>query len=174
MRPGEKYKAWDTALGDRSPGAVPFPQIVAGAASGSWWSSDFDDSGIPMSYQRLGAPRGYVIVEFDGNSFKDIFKATGKAADKQMSLGILSPTFYSWADTLIEWMGTPSDSRSEVVPVNVNDLPDTKIILTEELGDTYLTANVWNGSKNAQRLTAAVNSTREKSGLMIVMATAGA
>lgn len=149
IRPGENYSAWDTALGDRSPGAAPFPQIVAGAASGSWWSSDFDDNGIPMSYQRLGAPRGYLIIEFDGNTFKDTFKASGKGVDKQMSLGIVSPTFIDWAEELIAWMRTPADSRSEVVPVNVNDLPDTKIITREELVETYLSANIWNGSRDS-------------------------
>lgn len=150
LQPGESYKAWNTVLGDRSPGAVPFPQIVAGAASGSWWSSDFDDDGIPMSYQRLGAPRGYLVVEFTGNTFKETFKATGKSVEKQMSLGILSPTFYEWAESLITWMRTPDSARTEVVPVNINDLPDTKIITEDELGSTYLTANVWNGTNESQ------------------------
>ncbi len=147
IRPGESFLGWETALGDRSPGAPPFPQIVAGAACGSWWSSDFDAGGIPMSYQRLGAPRGYLLIEFNGNTYKDTFKATGMAREKQMSLSILSPTFEDWAGELINWMGTDPAMRTEEPPVNINDLPDTKMVLTSELADTYLMANVWNGSK---------------------------
>jgi hypothetical protein len=150
IRPGESYPGWSTALGDRSPGAPPFPQIVTGAAAGSWWSGDFTDNGIPMSYQRLGGPRGYLLLEFEGNTYKDVFKATGKSSDKQMSVSMLSPTFVDWSETLIEWLQTPAEERSETPPVNINDLPDTKIVTTDELADTYLIANVWNGSLDSK------------------------
>lgn len=146
IRPGEVYAGWETALGDRSPGSPPFPQIVTGASCGSWWSADFDDNGIPVSYQRLGAPRGYQIFEFDGNTYKDTFKATGKSVDRQMSISMLTPSFNEWADTLIAWTRTPKAERSDVPPVNVNDLPDYKIVTAAELGDTVLTVNAWNGS----------------------------
>lgn len=149
IRPGEVYAGWENALGDRSPGAPPFPQIVAGAACGSWWSMDFDANGIPMSYQRLGAPRGYLVLEFDGNTYRDTFKATGYAADKQMTLSVHSPTFTTWADALIAWMRKSADERSKKPPVNVNDLPDTKIILTDEISESYLMANIWNGSADS-------------------------
>jgi hypothetical protein len=150
IRPGETYLGWETTLGDRSPGAPPFPQIVAGAACGSWWSADFDDRGIPHSYQRLGAPRGYLIIEFSGNSYRETFKATGKAVDRQMSLAILSPTFTAWADAMLAWLETPSANRPAAPPVNINDLPDTKIVTTGELANTHLTANVWNGARDWQ------------------------
>lgn len=150
LRPGELFPGWDTALGDRSPGSPPFPQIVAGAASGSWWSGDFTADGIPMSYQRLGGPRGYLIIEFEGNTYKDTFKATGQAAEKQMSLSILSPTFTDWSQKLIDWIRIPAEERSEPPPVNINDLPDPSIVTTDELEDTYLIANVWNGSKDSE------------------------
>jgi hypothetical protein len=150
IRPGESYLGWETALGDRSPGAPPFPQIVAGAACGSWWSSDFDDNGIPMSYQRLGSPRGYLLIEFNGNTYKDTFKASGKSIKKQMSLSILSPTFEDWAGEMINWMQQDPTTRSEIPPVNVNDLPDTKMVLIDELAHTDLVANIWNGSKESE------------------------
>lgn len=104
LRPGEVFAGWEEALGDRSPGAVPFPQIVTGAACGSWWSADFSDTGVPYSYQRLGGPRGYLVLEFEGNTYKDVFKATGKPVDQQMSLSMLSPTFTDWSETLISWL----------------------------------------------------------------------
>jgi hypothetical protein len=47
IRPGESFEGWEKTLDSgllppgRSVGASPFPQIIAGAAAGSWWSGDF-------------------------------------------------------------------------------------------------------------------------------------
>lgn len=148
LRPGEVYAGWTTALGDRAPGAIPFPQIVAGAAAGSWWSGDFDANGVPESWQRLGAPRGYYIIEFTGNTYRDTFKATGKPVEQQMSIDFLTPPFVAWAEQLMAWSTTnpPADAMP---PVNSNDLPDTKIIPVSELTATLLSVNVWNGSQDS-------------------------
>jgi C terminal of Calcineurin-like phosphoesterase/N terminal of Calcineurin-like phosphoesterase/Calcineurin-like phosphoesterase len=150
IRPGELFAGWTSALGERSPGAVPFPQIVVGAACGSWWSGDFTDNGIPMSYQRLGAPRGYLIFEFRGNTYTDQFKATEKPLEKQMSLSLLSPTFLQWSETLMAWLQEDPGTRNATPPVNINDLPDTKIVTLDEINETYLIANVWNGSQDSE------------------------
>ncbi|MCG8314696.1 MAG: calcineurin-like phosphoesterase family protein [Pseudomonadales bacterium] len=123
--------------------ATPFPQIIAGAGCGSWWSGDFDDEGVPMSYQRLGAKRGYLVFEFNGNRFVDNFKATGLPADKQIGLSILSPAFESWYNELLTWL---RNGATGLPPVNINDLEDNKIIPFAELNHSTLTANVWNGS----------------------------
>ncbi len=75
IRPGESFEGWERTLDSgalppgRAVGASPFPQIVAGASSGSWWSGDFTAEGIPEAWQRLGAPRGYYILEFEGNTY---------------------------------------------------------------------------------------------------------
>ncbi|MEZ5582756.1 MAG: hypothetical protein R3F37_08310 [Candidatus Competibacteraceae bacterium] len=34
-------------------------------------------------------------------------------------------------------------------PVNINDLPDTEIVTFDGLSETYLSVNVWNGSKDS-------------------------
>ena len=154
IRPGETFAGWDTTLDSgalppgRAVGASPFPQIVAGAAAGSWWSGDFTAEGVPESWQRLGGPRGYFIIEFNGNTYKDTFKATGKPIEQQMSVDLLTPAFVSWFEQLRDWANTspPADAKP---PVNINDLPDTKIVPQNELGDTYLSANIWNGSKES-------------------------
>lgn len=121
----------------------PFPQIITGAGSGSWWSGDFDEDGIPMSFQRLGGKRGFMIFEFDGNSYMDNFKATGESPQKQITASFLSPAFTQWYSILLEWLRTGSEGTP---PLNFNDLADTKIITLEEIVDTKLIANVWNGS----------------------------
>ena len=123
--------------------ATPFPQIITGAGCGSWWSGDFDDEGVPMSYQRLGAKRGYMVFEFDGNTYKDSFKATGEGMDKQIAVSLLSPTFSDWYGQLRSWLNAGAVDKP---PVNINDLDDTKIVPRAEIHETTLTANVWNGS----------------------------
>ena len=154
IRPGETFEGWDKVLDSgalppgRAVGASPFPQIVAGAACGAWWSGDFTAEGVPEAWQRLGAPRGYFVIEFNGNTYKDTFKATGKPIEQQMSVDLLTPAFVSWYEQLRDWANTspPADAKP---PVNINDLPDTKIVPQDELGDTYLSANIWNGSKES-------------------------
>ncbi|MBX2858200.1 MAG: calcineurin-like phosphoesterase family protein [Cellvibrionaceae bacterium] len=123
--------------------ASPFPQIIAGAGCGSWWTGDFDEEGIPMSYQRLGGKRGYLVFEFNGNRFRDTFKATGMAPQKQINVGVLSPAFNHWYDELLGWLRAGAEDKP---PLNINELADTRIVPRNELADTEITANVWNGS----------------------------
>jgi len=127
--------------------ATPFPQIVTGAASGSWWSGDLMDDNVPMAYQRLGAPRGYLVFEFKGNEYEERFHATNKSSDAQMSLSFLSPTFQAWYDELLAWVKAGSKGTP---PTNINQLPDTGIITTAELPNTFLISNFWNGSTSAK------------------------
>lgn len=146
--PGEHYEGWSSSLGI---GASPIPQIITGATSGSWWSGDLSEYNLPMSIQRLGAPRGYLIFEFFGNAFSSTFKAANKAAEEQMSVDFLSPTFLSWYHALREWADMPSAQRPDVPPVNINDLPDTSILTIADIaGGTQLMMNVWNGSRDSQ------------------------
>lgn len=155
LRPGEVYEGWienTGALGARSPGAIPFPQIVTGAACGSWWWGDYDRDGVPMAFQRLGAPRGYLIFDFDGSDYTDTYKPSGQSVERQMSLSLLGPDWRTWYDTLRAWLDEPSDTRSDVPPVNINDMPDPLIVPLEDVAETWLTANIWNGSKDSEVL----------------------
>lgn len=149
IRPGELFAGWQTAF-PRPLGPSPVPQLVTGATCGGWWSGDFDDRGIPQAWDRVGSPRGHLIFEFHGNTYRDRFRATGKAADRQMSLSFLSPTFRTWYDALAAWLATPAATRPQTTPVGINDLPDPSIVTASDLaGDTYLVANVWNGSRDS-------------------------
>ncbi len=141
--PGEEEPGWGQP--------TPIPQIITGAACGSWWSGDFTDEGIPMSYQRLGAPRGYLIFAFAGNTYTERFKATGKPATHQMSIAFLSPTYLEWYNRMVAFVrdNPPPTLHTPTPPLNVNDLPDTNIVTVGEIGKTFLMVNVWNGSKNS-------------------------
>lgn len=148
FRPGESFEGWQEAVGV---GPTPFPQIITGAPSGSWWSGDLDVNGIPMSLQRLGSPRGYLVFDFDGNTFVDTFKASGQAADDQMSISFNTPTFREWYTTLRDWMAANEGYEGTTPPVNVNDLNDYKMLTDADLaGGTHLMVNVWNGSQDTQ------------------------
>ena len=103
---------------------------------------------MPESWQRSGGPRGYFVIEFDGNSYKDTFKAIGMAAEKQMSIDLLTPEFEDWFRQLSAWRNEDPNAR-KIPPFNINDLPDTKQVLTSELEETYLSVNVWNGSQDS-------------------------
>ena len=39
------------------------------------------------------------MFEFNGSSYKDIFTATGKPIEKQMSIDMLKPEFVEWCRT---------------------------------------------------------------------------
>lgn len=130
--------------------AIPFHEMIIGAACGSWWTGDFDENGIPYSFEKCGAPRGYMNFKFVGNSYESWFKATGKGNKEQMGLSFLSPSFQKWFDQLNAWLKENPQTRSTNPPVNLNDLPDQGILKVSELQDTTFVANVWNGRSDME------------------------
>ena len=140
--PGEEEEGWGQP--------TPIPQIVVGAACGSWWSADYDEFGIPFSYQRDGAPRGYLVFKFRGSEYEDTFKATGKAALRQINISFSMPSFDAWYDQLLDWMDADPDTRPEDPPVTIDDLPDQGHMPAEDLAETKLIANVWNATTAAE------------------------
>lgn len=148
LRPGELFEGWTQASHDFT---MPFPQIVAGAACGSWWSGDFDEYQIPESYQRLGAPKGYYLISFNGNQYSDQFKPSGKPIEKQMSLSFNSPAFRNWFKQISDWYFDNSDRKSPIPPVSANNLGDNSMLAPRDLRrGTYLVINVWNGSRDSK------------------------
>ena len=137
--PGDEYEGWGQP--------IPFHQIIVGAACGSWWSGDFDKSGIPVSYQRQGAPKGYMLIEFEGNKYKTIYKAIGEPISKQMHLGFWTKSFENWYEKLWKWLNQDPNEREETPPVTLDDLPHPRILTLKDLENAILVANVWNGSK---------------------------
>jgi hypothetical protein len=120
--PGEEHEGWN--------GATPIPQIIVGAACGSWWSGDTDERGLPLTYQRDAAPSGHMVFEFNGNQFTEHYKAAGKPLDWQMNISFNSRRAH----------GQPGGALS--------DLP-AATIFSQELGSTTVVANVWNGSQKS-------------------------
>jgi hypothetical protein len=130
--------------------SLPFPEIIVGAACGSWWSGDLDSDGIPMSYQRDGAPRGYMVFRFDGNEYNDQFRASGKDPAEQMHLSFMTPSFKNWLALLLDWARKDPDQRPANPPVTLSDPPDQRTIKQQDLGMITLVANVWNSSRDSK------------------------
>lgn len=118
--PGEEYGCWGEPL--------PFPVIIAGAVCGRWWSGPKDESGIPLSYQSDGTPRGYMVFEFNGNKYKEKYNTFSKNPDMNVS--------FTSGDVFEDFYG-----RYKVL--------SNGIILKQDIGNVYVLANVFNGDKNS-------------------------
>ncbi len=145
--PGEHFAGWREHTGT---GPAKFHQIVTGAVSGSWWAGDLNDAGIPHATQRLGAPRGYYQLDFDGAGYTDTYLTFGGSADRQFHASFNTPRFRSWAEELFAYVdehGAPSDV---LPPVTINDLGDMNMLTVRDLREgTWVAVNVWNGSKES-------------------------
>lgn len=67
-------------------GKEPHHHIVNVTVSGTWWKGFKDETGIPHTTMRDGAPNGYSILSFDGHNATFDFKAARQPADYQMNL----------------------------------------------------------------------------------------
>ncbi|WP_166825284.1 calcineurin-like phosphoesterase C-terminal domain-containing protein [Thalassoroseus pseudoceratinae] len=67
-------------------GPKPHHHVVNVTVSGSWWSGAKDERGIPHTQMADGAPNGYSIVTFNGQSYEFEFRAAGRSANYQMQI----------------------------------------------------------------------------------------
>ncbi len=142
--PGQVFAGWTAHTGITE---LPFRHLIVGAASGSWYQGDLDHHGVPMSLQRLGAPKGFLLLEVNGTDYRETYRGAGIDPRTTMWVGLNTPPFRHWFNTLQEWRKTPARERSPIPPFSINDLPDTRILTPEDLASgVFLTANVWAGS----------------------------
>jgi hypothetical protein len=153
--PGQTFEGWEEAVGIND---LQFRHIIAGAASGSWFQGDLNYRGVPMSFQRMGAPKGVLMMDFDGTAYHEHYLGGGVSHDRTMWLDLNTPRFRAWYTTLMEWRELPGREREgSVPPVSINDLGDNKFVLVEDLREgVWLTANVWAGSAE-NRVTLSLN-----------------
>lgn len=143
---GEHFHGWETHT---HVGEAPFDQIIAGAVSGSWWAGDLNDQGVPRSTQRLGSPRGYYQLSFDGNAYVDTYHVFGQQS-AQLHASFNSPRFREWAERLIAYRDLYPRSFDQEPPVINRDLGDLYMLTQEDLAEgTWVAVNVWNGSKSS-------------------------
>lgn len=126
----EKFFPGDT-FGDWSPN-LPFPQIIVGAACGSWWSGPKNDQGIPYSYQRDAAPKGYFVFTFQGSTWRDAFCPVGLT--RQMNISFFSPRVPAWTNARLGLLDG--------------------VFTQGELGGVFVVANVFNADSRSEILCA--------------------
>ena len=142
--PGQLFQGWAEHT---NTGPLPFRHIIAGAASGSWYQGDFNVDGNPMALQRMGAPSGYLHLDFEGTSYRERYFGARIDRERGQWIGLNTPAFREWYEAIVDWREQDWETRDPVPPRSVNDLPDTGILTPADLrAGVWLTANVWAGS----------------------------
>lgn len=143
--PAQFFAGWAEAVGIHQ---LPFRHIIAGAASGSWYNGDLNYRGVPMSFQPMGAPKGILMLDFDGSEYRETYLGSGLASHKSMWTGLNTPRFREWFSVLQGWSRKPRVERlAEIPPLSINDLGDTRLLTRGDLQEgVWVTANVWAGS----------------------------
>ncbi len=145
--PGESFAGWQEITGTSS---AAFHLIITGAVSASWWAGDLNDHGVPHATQRLGAPRGYYVIDFDGASYVDTYRTFGGDEAQQMSVSFSTPRFRAWAEKLFAYADIYNPPLDVVPPVTINDLGDRNMLTLDDLADgSWVAINVWNGTKDS-------------------------
>jgi hypothetical protein len=140
---GAWYRGWTERVQVER---LPFPHVVVGAPSGNWWSQDLDVDGVPMSFGRLGAPRGFLVFDFDGTGQSSRFYGANLPPERQMWLSFNTPRFRAWYEALMAHAGDAQ--AGEIPPYSIHDLGDTRLFTPEDLAaGVDLAANVWNGDR---------------------------
>ncbi len=65
---------------------------VVGASCGSWWTGEYDNTGVPNALQQCGSPRNYFQLFMKGSDYQLKFKGVGLDADKQMDVWVKGQT----------------------------------------------------------------------------------
>lgn len=152
--PGQSFEGWAEAV---NIGPLPFRHIIAGAASGGWYQGDFDVFGTPMALQRMGAPKGYLKLDFDGVDYREAYLGARIDPARGQWLSFNTPEFRDWYDAVRGWSAEPQATRGENPPVSINDLADTRVFTPADLAEgVWLSANVWIGDA-ATTVTAMIN-----------------
>lgn len=139
---GQKRAEWATAGIDE----LPYPQLVAGAVSGDWYSGSLDEHGLPNAYGSDGGRPGTLTLALSGNTFVDSFQVRQEGWDHRTSLGVNTPTWRSWAKKALAWRDDksedkgPAPERGRLNAVSRADLE----------GGTWLTSNVYLGSSDSR------------------------
>ena len=111
---GEHFEGWADNTGT---GPAKFHQIVTGGLSGSWWSGDLNDQGVPHGTQRLGSPRGYYQLDFNGSDYVDTYKTFHTDESEQLHASFNTPRFRKWADRLLTYRKLYGSSFDQTPPV---------------------------------------------------------
>lgn len=66
--------------------AKPHHEYNVGTTSGDWYSGQVNQQGVPASTMRDGTPKGYAIMNIQGNSYTFDYKVAGQDSEYQINL----------------------------------------------------------------------------------------
>lgn len=119
-------------------------QVVAGAVSGSWYSGELNDDGVPYSYTSDAAEPGVLTFEFDGMERTEHYTVRGEPQDKQFLTGINSPTWRAWAEEAKQWQ---DDDKAGEGPGPIET--DTVSLADVRSGESWISSSFFAGSTAA-------------------------
>jgi hypothetical protein len=64
----------------------PHHHYNVGTTSGDWYKGKLNEKGIPISTMRDGTPKGYVFIDFNGNSYELRYKVADQEPSYQMEI----------------------------------------------------------------------------------------
>nr|WP_297337903.1 calcineurin-like phosphoesterase family protein [Algoriphagus sp.] len=64
----------------------PHHHYNVGTTSGDWYKGLMDENGVPESTMRDGTPKGYALLDFEGNQYKIRYQVAGKPATYQLKI----------------------------------------------------------------------------------------
>jgi hypothetical protein len=78
------FKSFDAS--NDWPHAKELTELVAGAVCGTWWRGEKDVFGIPSAMMRDGTPKGYWIMDMEGDNKKLSYRVSGNVPKRQMHI----------------------------------------------------------------------------------------
>lgn len=101
-------------------GKQPHHHVINVTVSGSWWSGQKDERGIPHTTMADGAPNGYSILTFDQNGYKMDFKAAQRTASEQMRITMDYSVNSSQSAETDVWVNVYNGSEKSTVRMSVD------------------------------------------------------
>ncbi|WP_235686942.1 calcineurin-like phosphoesterase C-terminal domain-containing protein [Tomitella gaofuii] len=120
-------------------------QYVAGAVSGSWYSGELNENGLPHAYTSDAAEPGVLTFEFDGSAMTDYYTVRNESQDRQFLTGLNSPTWRAWAEGAQQWQ---EDDKQGEAPADI--VTDAVSVADVQTGDSYLTTSFYAGSSASE------------------------
>jgi hypothetical protein len=101
-------------------GEAPHHMFINGTVSGSWWCGIQDEVGIPHATMNDGAPNGYAIIKFSGNTYNIQYKAARRTVDYQMNIYVPDDVSQDALDTTAVLVNVFNGSEKSDVEMRVD------------------------------------------------------
>lgn len=102
-------------------GKEPHHHLINATVSGSWWCGIQDETGIPHATMNDGAPNGYSVITFDGNSYSVQFKAARRPENYQMNIYLPNEIEKTATDTTSVLVNVFAGSERSVVEMSIDN-----------------------------------------------------